>query len=55
MINGNNNKNIKIVESICTLNGFRYKVQIEYEWKRINNKSVCCKVFGSMKILEQIH
>lgn len=52
MINGNGRE--QIVESICTLNGYRYRIQIKYKWEEINGKRVCCIVHGSIKILEVV-
>ena len=58
MINGkfwNGNGYAQIVECICTLNGFQYKVQIKYKRKEINGSPVCYMVPGSMKILERVN
>jgi len=57
MINGkfwNGNDFTQIVESVCTLNGLKYKIQAKYKWVKLNGSSVCYKVYGSMKILEVI-
>ena len=57
MINGkfrNGNGKAQIIECVCTLNGYQYRVQIKYKWEEVNGKSVCYMVHNSMKILEVI-
>jgi hypothetical protein len=44
----------EVVECVCTLDGYKYRIQVKYKRKEIDGRSICYMIYGSMKILEVI-